>query len=133
VVIWLVPYAHKIISKKGQVALEAAFVVLFIVIAVGGIVLKTIDFSRQTEIMSTARTVAQQVAFELSMNGTTTHLIRIDSNNLTEGTVDLYVMSEGCRSAYPIVKQKFKDALGVNTVNDFECEHELYQDTKFNT
>jgi len=99
-------------KRKGQVALEAAFVVLFISIAIGGIIIA----------------IAQQVAFELTMEGVRTHLIRIDPIDLTDAAVQVHVMSEGCDTPATI-EDRFKTAIGPNTV--LNCQHKLYTDTKF--
>jgi hypothetical protein len=115
-------------KRKGQVALEAAFVVLFISIAIGGIIMKTTTYIQHAEVMSRSRAIAQQVAFELTMEGVRTHLIRIDPIDLTDAAVQVHVMSEGCDTPATI-EDRFKTAIGPNTV--LNCQHKLYTDTKF--
>jgi hypothetical protein len=117
-------------KRKGQVALEAAFVVLFISIAIGGIIMKTTTYIQHAEVMSRSRAIAQQVAFELTMEGVRTHLIRIDPIDLTDAAVQVHVLSEGCANSGGItaIENRFSDAIGNVSVN---CRHELYTDTKF--
>jgi len=101
-------------DKKGQTALETAFVVLFIITAVWTISARTMRYTEGISKMSVARAVAQGVALELSMKGIKTNLVRIDEN-ASGGTfgVDLYVVSEGPRTGEcsDQVKNNFMDSL----------------------
>ena len=119
-------------GKKGQTALEAMFVMLFIVIAIGGIFAQTLSYGLTIQKMSEARAVAQGVAMELSVNGTYTHLIRIDYNGTTSGnvSVNLYTVSEDCGLAEPMMSDRLDLVLGANSVNVSICGVELYNDTK---
>jgi hypothetical protein len=114
-------------TKKGQVALEAAFVVLFISIAIGGIIMKTTVYTRHAEIMSSSRAIAQQVAFELTMEGIKTHLVRIDPIDLEKGAVQVYILSEKCLDAETALKDP--NALGTDVF--VTCKSDFYLDKKF--
>mgnify|MGYP001070575053 CR=1 FL=1 len=87
----------KKMDRKGQTALETAFVVLFIITAVWAISARTMRYTDNIGRISEARSLAQGIALSLSMRGTTTHLIRLDE--APDRTVDLYVMSEDCSGA----------------------------------
>ena len=126
----------KLNSNKGQTALESAFVVLFIILAVGVIMNLVLIYGSNIERMATARAVSQGVAMELTMRGTITHLIRVDPNPAAiPPSVDLYVMSEGCTTGTGTtdVKNKFGNTLSAAGIglSTFRCEPGLFKDEKF--
>jgi len=118
-------------KTKGQTALETSFVILLIVVAISYIVVKANILTYQATTMAKARAVAQGAAFELSMSGITTHLVRIDENVTSGLKADLYVVSKDCIKA----QTKFNDSLDTvhaGMMNKWTCNESLYSDTKFN-
>lgn len=107
-------------KRKGQSSLEAAFIVLFIMIAISGIFGKAMQYSHDIGEMARARTIAQAVALELSLNGTRTHIIRLDPAP-SPNVVTLFVRGENCSSG---VENSFDSALGYNAL--WECNDSLY-------
>lgn len=108
----------KKMRRKGQSALEATFVVLFIALVIIVIFEKTLATGTAMGDMGEARAVAQSVALELSMKGTLTHLIRVDPGE--EGGVDVYAMSKDCGDAEDAFDGKLQ-------VDLFRCSEQLYQ------
>ena len=124
-------YPAKAVSsnKKGQVALEATFLVLFIAVAIFVVVARIQTYSYEAEVMSITRARAQAIAAELSMEGTITHLVRVDAENLSNNEVTVWIVSEECDS---VIYDKFINALpNYNiTLTNNECSEKLYWDTK---
>jgi len=123
----------KRMKTKGQAALEASFVVLFIIVAVAAILRDTAIYNSQANIMAEARAQAQGAALNLSMGGTDTYIIRVDPV-FSEGSssiiaVDLYYASEACLEGNVAVIQAFDDALTME-INYAGCAN-TYTDEKF--
>ena len=123
----------RIMKRKGQTALEGAFVVLFIIVAVGFLMQLAIIYGSNMQRMATARAIAQGVSMDLTMSGTTTHLIRIDESAMTvSGTltpaVDLYLMSEDCDK-----EGAFRGPLESADINlnKFNCTEGLFADKTY--
>ena len=115
----------KKMDKKGQTALETAFVVLFIITAIWAISARTMRYTEDISQISAARAEAQGVALALTMGGTTTHLVRIDENSSSGSlAVDLYVMSEDCDEA----ETKFRADMGL-VIDALKCESRIYLNT----
>jgi hypothetical protein len=123
---------NKKIGIGGQTALETMFVMLFIVIAIGGIFAQTLSYGLTMQKMSEARVVAQGVAMELSVNGTYTHIVRVDYNGTTAGnvSVNLYLVSENCNLAKNTMSNRIGSVLGAGAVKFSTCGTHLYNDTK---
>jgi hypothetical protein len=109
--------------------METSFVVLFILIAVWGVVSKAMTINADIGRMSNIRAQAQGLATEMSLKGNTTHLVRIDeATNTNRFRVNLFVVSEGgCGSA---IKDRFNASIG-GLMNNFNCTSRLYWDTKY--
>jgi len=119
-------------NQKGQSALETGFVVLLIAVAVSNIVAQTLAFNYSIEAMADSRAASQGLALELSLNGITTHLIRIDQNKvLSPLSVDLYVVSEYCTDQPEIdyLKDQFLHRLDPVEIGIFRCSPSLYTDS----
>ncbi len=106
------------IDKRGQTALETAFVVLFIIMAVWAISSRAIRYNSEISQMSRVRVEAQGIALALSARGTTTHLIRIDE---ADHKADLYVVSENCTEAQTAFSARIS-----NLINQWNCQQCLY-------
>ncbi len=118
-------------KTKGQTALETSFVILLIVVAISHIVVKANILTYEATTMAKARAVAQGAAFELSMSGITTHLVRIDENVTSGLQVVLYAVSKDCDAA----GVKFNDTINAihpNLMSNLICSESLYSDTEFN-
>lgn len=123
-------------KTKGQTAIETIFVVLFILLAIGAITGHTIVYGHNIEFMASARAAAQGFAMKLTMEGTLTHLVRIDAvitdaNSVSAKEVDIYVMSEDCTKANTeSFNAFFKDVMDLDAyvVNEVKCSPDLYTD-----
>lgn len=107
-------------QRKGQSALEAAFVVLFIAVAIIAIFAKATVISAHIGDMAGARAIAQETANQLSLKGTVTHLVRVDPNEGGGSSllpVKLHVISEDC----DIAEDGFKTALNDPSIT-VNCE-----------
>lgn len=124
---------NKLRGKSGQTALETMFVMMFIIIAIGGIFTQTIDYGVIIQKTSEARAVAQGVAMELSVNGTYTHLVRVDYNGSVSGniSVNLYMVSENCNTAQSLMSSRLDSVLGAGSINQWNCTGNLYDDRKY--
>ncbi len=110
-------------KTKGQTALETAFVVLFIIISLWAVTTKTVRYGAGIDKMSQARMKAQGISLELSMEGVTTHLVRVDE--AAGASVDVYVVSENCNEA----QTRFSSEIDIAS---WECSNNLYLDEEFN-
>ena len=137
----------KKMKTKGQSALEASFVILFLIIAVGSILGKTNEYGRKIDVMAEARAQAQGVALEQSMLGRDTYVVRVDPIPRTGGPITgitVFYVSTGCTSsetdacadsetiddamadAFRDAIREIDDELDVNT-----CCRSPYTDRKF--
>ncbi len=110
-------------GSKGQTALEFMFIVLFILLAVGALLQRALVYDTQITETAKARALAQGICLELSLEGTTTYLIRIDEDFTPPSTPSykLYVFSENCALA----RQRITSALAVS---EFKCRGRLFGD-----
>jgi len=115
--------------SKGQTALEGTFVLLFIFISINTMFLMALNQGTQITSTAIARSYAQGVALELTMEGTTTHLVRIDESP-TGGFV-LHVVTGGDCNAE--VRDAFSAKLDSPSVTgaNWNCKERLYGDTRF--
>jgi hypothetical protein len=85
-------------GRRGQVALEGLLIILFILASVFAIMS---EVTRETSLIETiyrGRVIAQEVAYNLSMRGEITRVIRVDENPAPNlGTVDVTMVSDNCR------------------------------------
>ncbi len=134
------------IGRRGQTALESAFILLFIISSMSVVTERVVRYGNDITKIAEARALAQGVAMELTMNGTVTHLIRVDetTQNVTVASgqqtvlaVKLYVLSENC----VVAQARFRAVLGEppggrmatgtgNSNRGWECNGRLYGDTK---
>jgi hypothetical protein len=112
--------------SKGQVALEATFLVLFVAVAIFMVLAKIQGFSTEAEAMSITRSQLQGEALEMTLEGDITHLIRIDEENISEMRIKAWVVAEDCSG----IQNRFNDKLPDYEI-DVECENKLYWDTKY--
>jgi hypothetical protein len=104
---------HNNMNRKGQTATEAVFVVLFVSVSIIAVYSMALDLRADIGTMAGARAIAQGVALEMTLNGTTTYLIRIDE--LSDNKVGLHVASEDCG-----LEAEFDDALG-GRMSEWDC------------
>jgi hypothetical protein len=116
------------IGKKGQTAFEGAFIILFITMAVFTIMQDVLTYSSDIEEMSKTRMAAQAAALDLTLQGTTTHLVRVDYNQTTTGLLEpmVWVISENCTQVK--TKETFQNALSAAGIKnaDWACGEDIY-------
>ena len=117
-------------TKKGQVALESMFVVLFIVVAITQIITLVTAYSNDIEKMSIIRTELQGFALERSLDGETTHLIRVDPYGSTS-EYDVYFASEDCTGITGIGGDMDLYGFDMSVMNDIKCNEGLTGTTDF--
>ncbi len=117
-------------GAKGQSALEAAFVVLFIAVAIVAIFAKATTVDSHIGEMANARMLAQETANQLTIRGVATHLVRVDPrDDAGAGSlvpVTIYVVSEKCEGQNS-AKEGFTDAFGDADMSFiFYCNPNIY-------
>jgi|GEM_PF-3846888 len=124
--------SHFAFGQKGQTALEGAFVVLFIILAVGVITGFITTYSSNMQKMAEVRTIAQGIALEMTMGGNTTHIIRVDPADEDNGaiyTVDVFAVSEDCTGPKGF-EARLSSRLG-GLLKDTTCSEDFFSDVEF--
>jgi len=110
-------------NKKGQVALESIFVILFIIVAMARILAQVLEYTNEIGSMANERAKCQGFALERSLKGITTHLIRIDLNTAS-GAIgfDVYFFSTDC--SQPSFNNELGSFPGIDTAKYslIDCE-----------